>query len=159
MRTGKLLAAVACVLLLPGAGVLAEGPVLTVTKAGLGPGLPFSLTWGVDPVNPAYLVYDVIEGDLPTLLAPPAPFLPGDYTLAVTACLLEDGPLPPPALALAPPPAPPAVGQNWYLVLAQITPLACGVGSWNEAFAVAPFSQVGNRDPEVPVDPASCPCP
>ncbi len=156
MRSGKLLACVACVLLLPSAGVLAEGPVLIMGKAGLGPGIPFTLTWGLDPAFPGYLVYDVIQGDLPTLVSPIAPVLPGDYTVAVTACLLEDGPLPPPALALA---VPPLGTENFYLVLAQLAPAVCGAGSWNEAFAVGPFTQVGNRDPEVPLDPASCPCP
>jgi hypothetical protein len=159
MRSGKLVA-VACALLLPGAAVLAEGPVLTIDKpGGPGPGLAYTLEWGIDPVVPAYLVYDMIEGDLTTLVSPIPPILPGDYTVAVTACLVEDGPLPPPAIVLVPPPAPPAVGQNFYLVMAQATPVACGVGSWNEAFAVAPFTQVGNRDIEIPVDPASCPCP
>lgn len=153
MRTAKLVAAVACVLLLPGAAVVAQVP-LTVTKAGLGPGLPFSLTWGPDPAFPAFALYDVIEGDLPTLMTPIAPVLPGDYTVAVTACLLEDGPLPPPALVLVPPPAPPAVGQNFYLVLAQAGAAVCGGASWNE-----PLAQVGTRDPEIPADPASCPCP
>jgi len=160
MRSGKLLACVAGVLLLSIAAALAEGPVLVIDKpGGPGPGLPYTLTWGIDAANPGYLVYDVIQGDLPTLVSPIAPVLPGDYTVAVTACVLEDGPLPPPALVLAPPPAPPAVGQNFYLVMAQAAPAACGFGSWNEAFAVFPFTQVGNRDVEVPVDPASCPCP
>ena len=159
MRSGKRVTCLTCALLLAGGAVFAEGPVLEIQKAGLGPGLPYTLTWGVDPLLPAYLVYDVIEGDLPTLVAPIAPVAPGDYTLAVTACILEDGVLPPPDLALVPPPPPPAVGQNFYLVLAQIAPAACGVGSWNEAFAIAPFSQVGDRNVEIPVDPASCPCP
>jgi hypothetical protein len=114
------------------------------------------MSWGVDPVFPAFVAYDVIMGDLPTLITPAAPGVPGYFSAAVTACLLEDGVLPPPALALA---APPVGAQTFYLVLAQAAPAVCGGGSWNEAFVVAPFSQLENRDIEIPLDPASCPCP
>ena len=152
MRCNRLATVLAGALVLSGGAALAEGPVLDIQKTGLGPGLPYTMTWGVDPAVPAFAVYDVNQGDLAVLMTPPA----GDYTVAMTVCLLEDGPLPPPVLAL---PAPVLGGENFYLVRAQAAALVCGGASWNEAFAVAPFSQVGDRDIEIPVDPMSCPCP
>jgi hypothetical protein len=157
MRTVKLSTLLAGALVLSGGAALAEGPVLVIEKpGGVGPAFPYTLSWGIDPALPGAFAYDVIMGDLPTLITPAAPGVPGDFSAAVTACLLEDGPLPPPALALAPPPL---GGQSFYLVKAQAGPVFCGPGSWNEAFVVAPFSQLENRDIEIPLDPASCPCP
>ena len=157
MQFVKLSTLLAGALVLSGGAALAEGPVLNIEKpGGIGPAFPYALSWGVDPVFPAFVAYDVVMGDLATLLTPAAPGVPGDFSAAVTACLLEDGALPPPALVLA---APPLGAQTFYLVLAQAAPAVCGGGSWNEAFVVAPFSQLENRDIEIPLALASCPCP
>lgn len=136
-------------LALGGSAALAEGPVLDIQEVGLSPTGAHDLSWGIDPANPGYLVYDAVLGDLPTLLASG-----GDYTMFILGCIAEDAAAPPVAL-----PVPPIGSRFFFLVKAQDTPASCGVGSWNEAFAVAPLSQVGDRDPEMPLDPGTCPCP
>src|SRR5262245_51221717 len=149
MRFRRLIPFLACALALAWDVTRAEGPVLDIQKVGLGPGLPYEMSWGLDPAAPGFLVYDVVEGDLAVLMAGPPP---GDFAVAITACLLEDGALPPPALAL---PAPLAGTENFYLVRAQAAAAVCGVASWNESFAVGALNQVGDRDPEIPLDPGS----
>jgi hypothetical protein len=126
----------------------AEGPRLEIQEQGLGPGGTQDLLWTADPENPSYTAFDVIYGDLDLLRGSS-----GDFIAATTGCLVNDGGSPLVSLPL------PATGRKiFFLVRAQETVSACGVGSWNESFAVAPFTQPADRDPWI-ASAATCPCP
>jgi hypothetical protein len=133
-----------CALALSTGAALADGPSLQIQKAGVGPGMPFDLLWGQDPVFPGYGAYDVVQGDLARL----RPL--GDYGAALTACTSNDA-AGPPLTGLS---VPALGGQVFFLVRAQESPSSCGSASWNEG-----PRQTGNRDLSVPPVPAACPCP
>jgi hypothetical protein len=128
--------------------VLSEGPRLEVQEQGLGPGGAQDLLWTADPGNPSYTAFDVIYGDLDLLRSSS-----GDFIAATAGCLLNDGSSPLVSL-----PLPTAGKKLFFLVRAQETVSVCGVGSWNESFAVAPFTQPADRDPWI-ASAATCPCP
>ena len=127
---------------------LAEGPRLEIQEQGLGPGGAQDLLWTADPGNPGYAVFDVVYGDLDVLRSSS-----GDFTAAITSCLANDGSSPLVSL-----PLPTAGKKYFFLVRAQETVEVCGGGSWNESFAVAPFTQPTDRDPSL-ASAAICACP
>ena len=149
MRHTRLATALVFALALGGSAALAEGRILDIQEVGLSPTGAHDMSWGVDPAFPGYTAYDVVLGDLSSLLSSG-----GDYSLFILGCIAEDAAGPPLAL-----PLPPIGSRFFFLVKAQDTPLACGLGSWNEALTVAPLSQVGDRDAEMALDPGTCPCP
>lgn len=127
---------------------LAEGPRLEIQEQGLGPGGLQDLLWTSDPGNPGYAAFDVVYGDLDVLRSSS-----GDFVAATTGCLANDGSSPIVSL-----PLPSAGHKYFFLVRAQEAVGVCGVGSWNESFAVAPFTQPADRDPSI-ATAATCPCP